>query len=173
MTVTDDLALTRRVTLRAGGRQDMAFDVDATGDERHAVARLLDVTSIAVLRATGQISRVDRMYVIVGDIRATVEQPCVVTWVPVVTDLELKLERWVVVGPAPLAVDVEVRVDDREIDYVAEPEVDVGAMAVEELALALPLQPRADDADQVMAAAAAEDDASGPFADLARWQAAP
>jgi len=103
-------------------------------------------------------------------------QACVVTGEPVIADVGAPFERYLVVGAAPAAESaIDVDPDERDVDYLDEPVVDVGAIAVEELALALDPYPRAPDADAVLAASNEATDAAParrPFAVLARRRVA-
>jgi len=66
---------------------------------------------------------------------------------------------------------IEVDPDADDVDYLDGPAVDVGAVAVEELALALEPYPRAPGADEALAALRSDERADHPFAALARRRA--
>ena len=107
-----------------------------------------------------------------GQLGATVVQPCVVTLAPVVTRIEEPVGRSFVAGWEPPQGD-EVELPE---DVDTEPlgtAIDLGAIMVEALALALPAWPRAEGADLDEAVftepgkAPMTDDDAKPFAGLA------
>jgi len=139
-----------------------------------AVARQLAVESVEALSVVYEVAAADGVFRCRGEVRAEVIQACVVTGEPVAQTVTAPFERFLVVGTAPDAAGaaVDVDPDERDVDYLDAPVLDIGALAVEELALALDPYPRAHDADKVLAESnALVDDAATarrPFAVLAR-----
>ncbi len=168
MTVAPDSPFRRLLPLKGGALDGDSFSLAATVTEESAVARLLEVERVADLRVEGRWTAVDGMMRLEGQVSAAIVQPCVVTFEPVQSDARADFERYVVIGVEPGRDTVEVGVDDRDIVYVAEPVIDVGAVAVEELALATPVYPRAANADALLADLDRDDQEDGPFAVLAR-----
>ena len=105
-----------------------------------------------------------------GMLGATVVQTCVVTLEPVTTRVDQAIRRRFLPGPgsglraAELVVDPD---EDDEIEPLGE-RIDLGLVAIEALALALPAYPRKDGAVLPTAPAdAAGEDEPKPFAALA------
>lgn len=119
-----------------------AFDLAPDEAEVRAIAALLDVPSVRRMRLRGRLAptplggwRLD------AELGATVVQTCVVTLDPVTTRIDQPVRRmWM---PADAAAR-EIVVDPDEEDEV-EPlgdRIDLGLVAIEALALALPAYPR-------------------------------
>lgn len=152
-----------------------ARSVDLRPDEgeRAAIAAELGLLELRKLHFAGDLAPFGkRDWRFEGQIGATVVQPCVVTLAPVVSRIDEAVRRSFVAGWAPPEGD-EVELDD---DVDTEPlghEIDLGAVMVEALALALPAWPRAEGADLDTAVftepgkAAMTDDDAKPFAGLA------
>ncbi len=147
----------------------VGFD-DVTDDERAAVAELLGLAALERVALTGRLARTATGLTLDAKLRATAVQPCVVTFEPVVQRVAVVVERRFVVGEAKEAGEVAVDPEAPEVDHLAEPTIDLGAVAVEELSLALDPYPRAADADAVVARYGSRDDepADNVFAALAR-----
>ncbi len=148
------------------------FALAATADEAAAVARLFAIEAVSGLRVAGALEPVHARYRLRGAVEAQVTQRCVVTAEPVTADVVAPFDRFLVVADAPGeegAIEVDPEADD--VDYLDGSAVDVGAVAVEELALALEPYPRAPDADQTLAALRSDEHADHPFAALARRRA--
>ncbi|MGB8811559.1 MAG: YceD family protein [Paracoccaceae bacterium] len=156
-----------------GSRKPTRFELVPTPAQMAALAAALDITAVRGLRFKGEVRPIGRHdYTLEAKLTATVEQPCGITLAPVVTKInETVLRRYLADLQLPDADEVEMPEDDS-----AEPlpeVIDVGAVAVEALALALPLYPRAPGAElqaQVYAApgvAPLRDADLRPFAGLA------
>jgi len=166
---THEVAL---AALRGGGRQDIRLEPDAQARARIAAA--LGLLALRKVRMQGRLipeGRTDWRFE--GTLGATVVQPCVATLEPVTTRIEAGLRRRYLADPPDLS-----EVDEAEIpeDDTIEPlpaVLDLGAVLVEELALNLPLYPRADGAEPVVetytepGVAPMTDDDIKPFAGLA------
>ena len=148
------------------------FDLKPDDATRAALAEELGITAIHALRLEGTLTPEGRQdFRLEAQLDAEVEQPCTITLAPVRTLLrETLLRRYLADVPEPEGEEVEIPADDFE----ALPEViDLGTVATEALALALPLYPRAEGAaleQAVFAEAGVEpltDEALRPFAGLA------
>ncbi len=153
-------------------RKATRFDLKPDDATRAALAEELGITAIHALRLKGTLTPEGRQdFRLEAQLDAEVEQPCTITLAPVRTVLrETLLRRYLADVPEPEGEEVEIPADDFE----ALPEViDLGTVATEALALALPLYPRAEGAaleQAVFAEAGVEpltDEALRPFAGLA------
>jgi len=154
-------------------RKPVHFDLKPDGATQSMVARLLGISGVKGLTFRGTISPAGKHdFVLEGQLKATVIQPCDLTLAPVTTKISEKVTRRYLAEAAPPGGDeVEMPEDDSEEPL---PEViDVGAVAIEALTLALPLYPRARGAvlgETVFAAPGAEPQIEAdlkPFASLA------
>ena len=161
---------------RLSNKVPTTFSLQPDGPVRTALARQLGISAIHHLQFVGTlIPRGRRDFVLEGRISAKVEQPCIVTLRPVLTDVgEDVVRRYVQDYVDPVGDEVELPQDD-----TLEPlpgVIDVGAVAVEALALLVPEYPRAPGAsfDAVSTdptASLAEQDRPKPFAGLAELAA--
>lgn len=128
-------------TAGLGGRPATPFDLRPNAGERAALAAFLDIPAIPELQFTGTIKAAGRRDLILqGDLVARVVQPCVITLEPVTTALGERVERrYVEDFTVPEGDEVEMPDDGTEPLPQA---IDLGAVATEALALALPLYPR-------------------------------
>ena len=176
MTTQTDVVFSHRLALKPGADARPAITRTADAAECAAVAAGLAIEGVEALAVEARLEAVDGVFRCGGEVRGRVVQACVVTGEPVVQEIAAPFERFLVVGDAPAdAATIEVDPDERDVDHLDEPVVDIGAIAVEELALALDPYPRASEADAVLAASnAATDDAAArrPFAVLARKRVA-
>lgn len=128
-------------------RKPTRFDLTPDVSQRALLAQLLDITAVRSLHFKGELRPAGRHdFDLEGQLTAVVEQPCAVTLVPVITRIsETVWRRYLSDLPLPEADEIEMPEDDS-----AEPlpdVIDAGAVAVEALALALPLYPRAPGAE--------------------------
>lgn len=124
------------------GRRPVAFALAPDAAVRAGVAAALGIPAVQALRFDGAVAPAGKRDVtLAGTLTARVVQPCVVTLDPVTTDLRVPVERRYIAGLAlPEAGEVEMPEDDREEPL---PDViDIGAVLIEALALALPDYPR-------------------------------
>jgi uncharacterized metal-binding protein YceD (DUF177 family) len=145
------------------------FDIAPTEAEAAALARLLGANAVRKLRFAGRLEPAGRGgWRLDGRLGATVVQPCVVTLEPVTTRIDQPVRRtWLPdAGRSPLAeVVVDVDADD-EPEPLGE-RIDLGLVATEALALAMPAYPRKPGAALSSPAEEAEDERARPFAALA------
>ena len=134
---------TKALSARKPTRFDLALGPDALA----LVAALLGITAVRALRFKGELRPSGHHDVeLEARLAATVEQPCGITLAPVVTMIrEPVLRRYIADLADPEELEIEMPDDDS-----AEPlpeVIDVGEVALEVLALALPLYPRAPGAE--------------------------
>jgi uncharacterized metal-binding protein YceD (DUF177 family) len=136
------LALTHplRVT-RLSAKVPTTFDLAPDAASRAAVARELGIIAVEALTFRGTLTPVARHdFTLQADLSARVVQPCVVTLQPVATSLhDTVLRRFSRDYAEPKGDEVELQ--DDTIEPLPEV-IDVGAVAVEALALVLPEYPR-------------------------------
>lgn len=124
-------------------RKPLRFDLVPDAGTRDRIAASLGLISLPTLRFSGELRPEGRHDVLLeARLTARVVQPCSVTLAPVPADIVETVRRRYVAGlEQPAGDEVEVPED---VDTEPLPEaIDGGAVAVEALALALPLYPRA------------------------------
>jgi len=164
----------RRIDLRPGTfRRPLSFDLSPTRAEAAAIAAGLGLSALPSLRFRGVLrphGRADAE--LDARLEAAVVQPCVVTLAPVpATIAEDVARRYLADWTPPDADETEIPADDTAEELP--PWLDLWEVAIEALALALPLYPRAPGAEFGAAtaappgAAALDEGALRPFAALA------
>lgn len=154
-------------------RKPTRFHLVPDAAERAAIARSLGILGIDRLELRGTLSPQGRQdWALSADLSARVVQACIVTTDPVATDIAETVERLYVADLPEIEGDeIEMPEDDRVEALPAV--VDLGAVMVEALSLALPLYPRTEGADfDPLAYAGPEtealtDETAKPFAGLA------
>ena len=154
-------------------RKPTRFRLEADAAQRAVIAQDLGITALAALSFKGELRPLrSRDWELVADLVAEVEQPCSVTLVPVRTAISEKVERrYLADMPEPEADEIEMPTDDSQEALPAV--IDPAAVAVEALALALPMYPRAPQAELGEAVFAADgvqplrDEDLRPFSALA------
>ncbi|RWR29944.1 DUF177 domain-containing protein [Sinirhodobacter populi] len=134
-------------TAELATRKPNRFDLKPDAQTRAAIAAWAGITALPALRLRGMLTPKGRSdWLLEADFDAEVEQPCVVTLSPVHTSLhETVTRRYLADMPEPEGEEVEMPEDD-----TAEPlpaAIDLAAVALEVLELALPLYPRAEGAE--------------------------
>ena len=119
------------------------FDIAPTPEEAAALARLLGAQAVRKLRFAGSLSPLDGGgWGLDATLGASVVQTCVVTLEPVTTRIDQTVRRRFLPMPglraAELVIDPE---EDEEIEPLGD-RIDLGLVAIEALALALPAYPR-------------------------------
>ncbi len=154
-------------------RKPTRFDLAPGPDDLAALAEELGLTALRKLRFRGEL-RPDgrRDWRLDATLGATVVQPCIVTLDPVTTRIEEPVTRRYISGMEPPAGEETEMPEDDSAEPLPEI-VDIGAVMVEALALALPLYPRAEAAAAPAQAAPPgvaplTDEALRPFAGLDR-----
>ena len=154
------------------GRKPTRFALSLPEDLRAAVAEWADISALDSLTLKGQLTPRGRNdWQLEAEFAARVVQPCAVTLKPVKTALAETVTRHYVADlPEPEGEEVEMPEDD-SLERLGT-EIDLAAVALEALELALPLYPRAPDADEAKLSAAPEgaapltEEATRPFANL-------
>jgi uncharacterized metal-binding protein YceD (DUF177 family) len=148
------------------------FDIAPTPSEAAAVARLLGAREVRKLRLHGALNRLPKGgWRLDARLGATAVQTCVVTLDPVTTRVDQPVARIFLPAAATASAEVVVDLDD-EVEPLGD-RIDLGLVAIEALALALPTYPRRPGATLGLASAAGQgvaplDEAeSKPFAALA------
>ncbi len=128
-------------------RRDTSFTLEPDAPARAAIAAELGIPAIRKLRLSGHLEAVGRAdWRLVADLGATVVQDCVVTLAPVVTRIDEEVRRQFVEGftdPGPGEVEMP---EDDTLEPLPQT-LDLGAVMIEALALALPPWPRAEGAE--------------------------
>ncbi len=119
------------------------FAIEPDGAQLTAIAAQVGAEEIRKLRFAGELRPSGRHdFILEAKLGATAVQACVVTLAPVVTRIdEPVLRKYMAEMPAPEGDEVEMLDDSMEpLPSV----IDLGAVLLEALALALPLYPRAE-----------------------------
>lgn len=120
-----------------------AFDIAPTPEEAPALARLLGVQAVRKLRFEGHLGRIERGgWQLDGQLGATVIQTCVVTLDPVTTRVDQPVHRAFLPGPADHLSEIVLAPDEDDETEPLGDRIDLGLVAIEALALALPAYPR-------------------------------
>lgn len=162
--------------LRSGAlssRKPTRFDLRPDADQRTAMAAELGLLALHAFRFAGEVVPVGRQdFTLRARLEARLDQACIVTLAPVPAQIEEEVERrYLHDYVLPEAEEVEMPEDD-SLEPLPEV-IDVGAVAMEALALALPLYPRSPGAALGEAtfpppdAEPLADEAVKPFASLA------
>lgn len=146
-------------------RQPTAFALAPDAAARAAIAADLGLSALPALRFAGEISPAPSdAWEVTASLSARVVQPCVISLSPVTTTLAERVHR--VFSPHATAPQGdEVEMGDDEIEPLGTV-IDVEAMMIEALTLALPLYPRAKGAE-LDPAPEGDEETRKPFAGLA------
>lgn len=130
-------------------RDGRAFTHVANAEECRLVAARLELVALTSLAFSGRLEHGPRTGVLIlrGRLEADATQRCVVTLEPVPAHLDVEIERYFVLGPEAEVEEILISPDDEEPEPLDGSWLDLGEIAVEELALALDPYPRAADAD--------------------------
>ncbi|MEM7507458.1 MAG: YceD family protein [Pseudomonadota bacterium] len=150
------------------------FSIELDAEALPDVARYLGVLSLGDVALSGELFALDATgWQAVGHLHAIVEQSCVVTLAPVLQEIDQEVLRRYIPS-TEIAEEVEIVVtEDEDGPDPFEDEIDIGALLLEEIALALDPYPRAKGAaleTQVFAAPGVKpmtDEDARPFAKLA------
>jgi uncharacterized metal-binding protein YceD (DUF177 family) len=147
--------------------RDFAFDVAPSEDEAAALARLMGARAVRKMRFRGRLTAVAGGWRLDAWLGATVVQTCVVSLDPVTTRIDQAVRRSWLPEAAPRTEVIVDPEDDDEIEPLGE-RIDLGLVATEALALALPPYPRKPGASLGPTAMAGRaDEPERPFAGLA------
>jgi hypothetical protein len=127
------------------GLREMPFDLAPTPDEAAAVARLMGLRGLRKMRFHGHLAPGPAgAWLLAAELGATVTQTCVVSLEPVVSRIDIPVTRRFVPDLATESPEVTVATledEAEEIDPLGD-RIDLGRVALEALALALPAYPR-------------------------------
>lgn len=150
-----------------------SFEISPTEQERAAIAKLMGATSVKKLVFSGKLVPLDsRGWQLHARLGASVVQQCVVTLDPVLTRVDQEFDRKFLPADKHAAADIVVTPDDDEVEPL-EDTIDLGLVAIESLALALPAYPRKTGAELATSSfapsgvAPLQDEDLKPFAALA------
>ena len=159
-------------------RKPTRFDFVADGAQCRALALELGLSRVDSVSFKGEIRPSGkRDFTVVADLAARIVQPCSITLVPVKTVIAEQVERKFLADfVVPDGIELEMHDGDDAIEPLPEV-IDVGFLAIEALALLVPLYPRAPGAELGEVAvtepgvAALRDQDLKPFAALAGLKA--
>lgn len=148
---------------------DFEVDIAPSPEEAAAIAALLAADAVHGMRLAGSLRPEGEGWRLEARLTATVVQPCVVTLEPVATEIDTTVGRRFQPMADPDGGEVEL---DAEADEELEPlgtRIDLGLVAIEALALAMPAYPRSPRAalPEGTAPEAAPTGRARPFAALA------
>jgi len=126
-------------------RHATAFELAPDAAARAAIATELDLSALPALRFGGEIRPAPHdAWEVAARLSAKVVQPCVVTLAPVKTSISEEVHR--IFSPHVTTPEGdEVEMGDDELEPLGQV-IDIEAMMIEALSLALPLYPRAEGA---------------------------
>jgi uncharacterized metal-binding protein YceD (DUF177 family) len=128
-------------------KKPVRFEIIPTGKGLAAISKELDLRGLRKMRFIGTLTaRGKKDWVLDAKLGATVIQDCVVTLEPVTTRIEEPVLR-VYLSEWEHPEDSEVEMTQDETTEPLPPTLDLNEVAVEALALALPLFPRAEGAE--------------------------
>lgn len=153
------------------------FEIAPEAAEAAAVAALLGAEAVRGMRLAGSIVPEGEGLRLEAVLGATVVQPCVVSLAPVTSRIDVPVRRRFLPpdpGSAPRpGAEIEIgSLEDDETEPLGA-RIDLGLLAIEALALALPDYPRAEGAALPPAAGAPEPAPAAPFAALAALRRPP
>ena len=162
-----EIEFSRPVRVETLPRDGLIGTIEATPEERAALARLNGLPDIARLTARFRIAKWKRGVRVEGEVSARVTQTCVATLEPFEVEVEEPVEARFLPRdakkPAPEPV-LDESADPDEPDELVDGRIDLGALASEFLTLALDPYPRKPGAD--FAPPAHLDDDGSPFSGL-------
>jgi hypothetical protein len=170
----DNHGFQRYLAVRKVGEGGLVHDIEANETERSRLAAFLGVLSLESLGVQFRVQRWRaRGLKLEGVLRARVVQSCVVTLEPVESIIETRFERRFL--PAEMIDPEGDGGDDIFVDPEGEDppepmthEIDLGAIAVEELALGIDPYPRKPGSSFAADEAAGDASSASPFAALAK-----
>jgi len=146
------------------GLAEFAFDVAPTTEETTAIARLMGAQAVRKMRFQGSMRPAPRgAWALDAKLGATAVLTCVVSLDPVTTRIDTPVRRLFTPDLDAGSVDIEVGdMEDDETEPLGD-RIDLGLVAIEALALALPAYPRRAGAE--LAAVASAPPGVAPFPD--------
>lgn len=155
------------------------FEVHPGAAQRKAIAANLDLVEVRKIRFNGTIEPSgDADWSLSGDLGATVVQSCVITLEPVTTRIDIKVSRIFVSVTSPYDdSEEEIEIPAGEENEPLGTHINLATVMSEALSLALPLYPKADNANLETHTFTEEgktpmsDEAARPFAGLSALRA--
>ena len=128
--------------------RETRFDLQPDSGVRKKIAAFLGIEKLDQMRFKGQLApRRKTEWRLEGRLTASLEQACVVTLGPVPVTIDETIVRELLPLPADSELDeIDVELDEDDGPDYFEDQIDVGAIALEQVALALDPYPRVDDA---------------------------
>lgn len=130
------------------GVSEFPFDLSPTAQEAQDTARLLGAISLRKLRFQGRLSPAPQgAWRLEANLGATVIQTCVLTLDPVTTRIDVPVHRLFTPQTRDTGAEIVISdTDDEELEPLCD-RIDLGLVAIEALALALPPYPRREGVD--------------------------
>ncbi len=126
------------------GRKATPFTLTPGAEVLRAIAKELGLLGLRKLRFAGELVPIGKQdWRLRAQLGATVTQPCIVTLAPVTTRIEEEVSRSYVADMPDFAAGSEVEMPEDDSVEPLTATLDLGALMIEALALALPLYPRA------------------------------
>lgn len=127
-----------------GPSQGEDIEIVLDPEQATVLAQRLEISAARKVRLTGRLAPLGAHdWQFIGQIGATVVQPCVISLDPVTTRIEAPVERTWIRGLEPISAEESETPEDVSIEPLG-PEIDMGAVLAEAVALNLPDYPRAD-----------------------------
>src|SRR5579863_3216063 len=141
MSVPPSAEFSRRIELGRLGNRVAVYPIEATPEERQALARRFELLALERLEAEVRLQRVgERQIRLEGRLAAKVVQACVVTLEPVASEVA---ERFTILfGSEEPQVRVVVELEDEVVEPIEGDAIDIGEAVAQQLALLLDPYPR-------------------------------
>lgn len=168
----DELRLEATIRVDSLPPEGKAVHVASTPAQREAIADQLGITAVERLEADLAAKRFRGGIRVAGRLRARIEQPCVVSLVPVHQDIAVEVERIYLPEPGGKAehspsAEVFVDLEGEDLpDHFDGREADLADMLVESLALEIDPYPHAPGASLETAGDGGKTEDESPFAAL-------
>lgn len=152
---------------KLGDVQRFDFDISPDPEEAARLASLLGALSLRKFRFAGRLTPLsDGQWQLEGQLGATVVQTCVVSLEPVSTRIDEAVRRTFLSGASATGeIVVSPDDDDDEVEPLSD-RIDLGRIATEALALAMPAYPRKEGATLAPGVEPVEVERPRPFAAL-------
>jgi uncharacterized metal-binding protein YceD (DUF177 family) len=166
--VTAAPEFSRPVTVAGLGREPFTQQIEASPDERAALARRFGLVALEHLAATVTLCREPGATILLeARFEAEFAQECVVTLEPVSGSLAESFSlRYA--PPGSFEETLDPAGEEPAFEPLEADAIDIGEAVAQEFSLALPLSPRLPEADAALAEAEAAESHDNPFAVLQR-----
>lgn len=157
----------RPIRLDTIGGTPRPITIEASEEERAALARRFVLVELGRLEATGTVHRDGETVLVEGRLRAEATQSCVASGEPVGATIDTPFNLRFVPEESELPEELELRAEDCDTLTYAGGAIDLGEAVAETLAVSLDPYPRSPDAEAALkAAGVVPEDEAGPFAAL-------